>query len=437
MRTSIALMLLLIFCNLTAKSKTPDIKINSYNISAKISNTSMDVNVTMEFNRLSNNDTNHIEFLLNSKANISSIKHLVGYDWISTSYNFDGKDTLLINLPENFYDTNGCKLMLEYSFPIDALNDTVLILDRGNRWYPLISNQIFSFKLTTYVPTEYRVLSSGELIEETHNNESSIFIWESEKPVFKLPLIVFNPSVYTKTELSSQDRDLVFYTITQDTSQVKKILKQIDLIINYYTETIGSYPYTKLILFEIESFRGINVGSGLLTVGKESLDMINKGYKDALILTTAQQWFGAGVFADFNKPGFFFLSLSLPHFLRLMYVDYSDGRKKFNESIQRSMDRYKEFAGAEKDIPIIEVDIPNTKEKSIILYAKGPFVLSKIEKEMGEENWITFLRELYKAFCGKIITFETFTDYLSKNDKTGNATKLLLKLMNERGISDE
>ncbi len=437
MKTSTFISLLFIFCNLIAKSITPDIKINSYNILTKISNTSMDVNVTFEINKLLNNNSNQIKLLFNSDTDIKSIKYLVDKDWISATYNFYGKNSLLINLPKNTYDSMSYKLMFEYSFPIDTLNDTALIIDRGHRWYPLVLNQIFSFKLTTYVPTKYRVLSSGELIEEIHNDESSIFVWESEKPVFKLPLIVFNPSVYNKTELFSQDRDLIFYTFTQDTSQVKKILNQIDLIINYFTETIGSYRYKSLILFETEGFRGINVGSGLLTIGKESIDMINKGYKDGMILTTAQQWFGASVFANFNKPGFFFLSLSLPHYLRLMYVNYSGGRKAFDESIQSSMVRYKEFAGTEKDIPIIDVDKPNTREKSILLYAKGPYILSKIHKEMGDENWITFLRELYKSFSGKIITFETFTDYLAKNDKTGDATKLLVKLMNEKGLSGE
>src|SRR5690606_34147644 len=131
----------------------------------------------------------------------------------------------------------------------------------------------------------------------------------------------------------------------------------------------------------------------------QSLELIAKGYKDFLILTIAQQWFGAGVFPDFNRKGFFFLSISLPHYLRLMYVRDSDGEETFNNSMLTPMKRYEEFAGSGSDIPVIDVDIPNTKEKSIILYAKGPFILSKIESEMGRDNWKSFLADLYQSFC--------------------------------------
>ncbi|GBD91662.1 hypothetical protein BMS3Abin04_02394 [bacterium BMS3Abin04] len=435
MKTKVFFSLVLLFCNLNAKSNIPAIKINSYNIITNVTDTSMNVNVTLSFSKLSDKALDQIDFLFSSKANVDSVKYWFGNEWISTSYKSGRKNSIIVYLPKYICETDNCKLMFVYSYPIELQKDSVLLLDRGHRWYPLILNQIFKYKLTTYIQRGYQVLSSGNLIEEIQTDKRSVFTWESKKPVFKLPLIVFNPSLYNKTQLSSQNWDLVSYSLKQDTTNIRKLLKQIDSTMNYYSKTLGSYSYKKLTLFETKEFRGINVGSGLLTIGKESLDMINKGYKDLMILTVAQQWFGASVFADFNKPGFFFLVFSLPHFLRLMYVNQSEGEKAFNKSIQRDMNRYRDFAGTEKDIPIINIDKPNTKEKSIILYAKGPWILSKIQEQMGEENWITFLKDLYTSSRGKVITFKTFTNYLTKNDKTGNAAKLLLKLVNEKGIS--
>ena len=65
------------------------------------------------------------------------------------------------------------------------------------------------------------------------------------------------------------------------------------------------------------------------------------------------------------------------------------------------------------DIPIIDVDLPNTKEKGLILYAKGPFVLSKIEKDLGRKKWLSFLGDLYQTFRGKILTYDEFKKNLS------------------------
>ncbi len=130
--------------------------------------------------------------------------------------------------------------------------------------------------------------------------------------------------------------------------------------------------------------------------------MINKGFKDFLILTIAQQWFTANVFADFSKPGFFFFTISLPHYLKLMYIRDNEGEAEFNDALFKPLDKYKEFAGSESDIPIIDVDMPNTREKGMILYAKGPYVLKILAEEMGVETWKLFLKDLYKLSSEKL-----------------------------------
>jgi len=235
----------------------------------------------------------------------------------------------------------------------------------------------------------------------------------------------------------SSENDIDFYSLTIDSANTKNIIQQADAILSYFNKSIGRYSRDKLIYFEVPDFQGVNVGSGLLTTGTESLEMIGKDYRDALILTLAQQWFGAGVFPKFNQKGFFFFSISLPHYLRLMYLRDSEGETAFNNSLLEPMKRYEEFAGSENDTPIIDVVFPNTKEKSIILYAKGPFVLSKIENEMGRDNWRAFLADLYQAFCGKIMTYDDFKIFMQKYDKTGRALILFEKLMNEKGLPEK
>ncbi|MBS4035308.1 MAG: hypothetical protein KGZ85_12635 [Ignavibacterium sp.] len=417
-------------------AQSSNVIIHNYKIDALLKESEQRINVDLICTLAATEDLNSLQFLLNSETDLLSVSCRSNSEWQKISFSFNGKDSLLLTSDKKFLKDDYTEIKFNYSLPVDALNDTILLLDRGHRWYPLIVDQIFTYTLKCTVPEKYEVLTSGNLQTVKNINKNSVFNWNCNKPVFKLPLIIFNPEVYKRSGLISSENILDFYPLTIDSVNTENILHQADVILSYFSKTIGRYGRDKLTYFEVSSFPGINVGSGLLTTGTQSLEMINKGSKDFLILTIAQQWFGAGVFPDFNKKGFFFFSISLPHYLRLMYLRDSEGEEAFNNLLLTPMKRYEEFAGSGSDIPLIDVDIPNTKEKSIILYAKGPFILNKIEGEMGRDNWKSFLADLYLAFFGKIMTYEDFKNYMKKYDETGKVLILFEKLMSEKGMSE-
>ena len=101
------------------------------------------------------------------------------------------------------------------------------------------------------------------------------------------------------------------------------------------------------------------------------------------------------------------------------------------------LEKYKEFAGKENDIPIINIDSPNSREKGLILYGKGPFVFSKIHKAMGDKKWLSFLQNLYKSFRGKILTYDEFEKQTSRYDENGSILTLLKKLITQKGIPEQ
>ena len=370
-----------------------------------------------------------IKFLLNDESEISSIKINKKNNWSDVQYKFN-KDSLIINSGQDSQTGQILKLKFVYSFPAGKFNDTVFAIDRGERWYPLIMDQIASFKLTCEVPAFCKVLSAGNLISLKNIGDAASFTWESKFPVFKLPLIIFNPEKYKNTE----NNYVNFYYSSLEPIKANKIMEKVTSVISYFGKTVAPYPYKKLNLFEIKDFPGINTGSGLLMIGTQSLMMFGKGYEEGIILTVAQQWFGAGVFAKFGQRGFFFLSLSLPHYLRLMYIRHSEGEDKFENKLNGMINDYKKFAGRENDIPVVDVDFPNTKEKGKILYDKGPWVLSKIDSLAGNSKWTKFIRNLYNSYHGKILTYNNFINILSNYIKNKNDINTVKKLLTEKGI---
>ena len=421
----------------TTLSQTSIVNINSYDIEATLKLNS----VNIEFNTLCQIQTSDsistIQFVFNSESNIHSVECLEKGNWLNVPYNFNGKDSLLLLFNNVIFPDNKYLLRFKYSFPTNILNDSPVIIDRGHRWYPLILDQIAAFKLICNVPKEYHVLAAGDLQSVINHKDNTTFIWESQSAVFKMPLIVFNSSQFNRTEFDSLDISVDFYYLNADSIEASIIIKEVVKSLNYYSKNIGSYSYNKLTLFEVTQWEGINTGSGLIMIGTQSLEMMKRKYYDGLNLTIAQQWIGAGVFAKYGDTGFWFLSLSLPHYLRLMYLRQTQGEELFLKSLREPIAKYNEFAGKENDIPIINIDSPNSREKSIILYGKGPFVLNRIEKKMGNEKWLSFLQNLFKSFRGKILTFNEFEKYISKFDENGNILTLLKRLITRKGMPDE
>lgn len=437
MKISISLLWLIIVFSQTILSQTALINITSYDIDTKLTLNSENLDITLLCQIQPSDSLSEVQFIFSSESKIHSIKYLKDDNWLSIPYQFNGKDSLLLLfeneiLPDSKYD-----LRFEYSFPASLLKDSMVIIDRGHRWYPLVLDQIAPFILTCAVPKEYRVLAAGDLISVQENEVSTTFVWENKSPVFKLPLIIFNHARFKEAEFDSLRINIDFFYLNADSLEALRVIREAANSMKYYSEHIGKYPYKKLTLFEVTKWEGINVGSGLLTVGTSSLEMFKQGYYEGLNLTIAQQWIGAGVFAKYGSPGFWFLSLSLPHYLRLMYLCQTKGEETFLKSMSEPLEKYREFAGKKNDFPIINIDSPNSREKSLVLYGKGPYILSKIHRAMGDEKWLSFLQNLYESFRGKILTYDEFENQISRYDEDGIILALLKKLISEKGMPEQ
>jgi hypothetical protein len=416
--------------------QTSGVKIDSYNIHAIIHPHSESVEVTAICDIEKTDTSLQTQLLLSSSSKMQAVQYFSVGGWLEMPFQFVGRDTLQLRFPTAIQLPGPLTLRFSYTFPIGTLGDSLLLLDRGSRWYPLISDQISTLRLLCEVPSDYVALSAGDLVETRAIADTCYFLWQTKLPIFKLPLVVFKSASLKKDSVQVLQKSIVIYSSTVDTVSAAALAESKNLF-TFFTNAIGEYPYERLILVEIPYFDGIDVSSGLLMIGSSSLKGVGKGYFDALRLTVAEQWIGAGVFARFHQPGFWFLTISLPHYLRLMYVRHSQGEQAFDEGLHGPLKQYEQFAGKEDDVPILDVDFPNTREKGLVLYGKGPFVISKLHKQLGDDQWRDLLRDIYKDFLGRILTYDQFRECVSKHDKDGHALTLLDKLMTGKGFPAE
>jgi aminopeptidase N len=339
-------------------------------------------------------------------------------------------------LPKALSGADSFKLKFIYIYPFAIGSDSIYILDRGHRWYPIIADKISKIKIKCELPSGFEALSSGIITRKKYYDSKSVFEWETKFPVFKGTLIVFKENVYKEFRCDLTGNIISFYYFPDDSLDVKKIITETGRMMNFCGSYVGEYKYEKLTMIEIPGLEGINIGSGLLMIGSKDLDYLNKGYQDGLLLTLAEQWFGAGVFSKYGGKGFWITSLSLPHYIRMLYLKDTYGLEKFNDALVKPLEKYKEFAGGEKDMALYDVNMPDTPEKAMLLYIKGPYIFHKLHEKMDDDQWRTFVRELYSGYFGKVMPLEDFVSELKKYDKDGSLFEYFNKLITQKGMPE-
>ncbi|MGB8657988.1 MAG: hypothetical protein WCE90_09430 [Candidatus Zixiibacteriota bacterium] len=417
-----------------ALCQAPGVKITSYDIKTSLNLVSRELQVSAEVELVKADSVAVFQMMLNSGANIGSVRCTVQDAQVDLSHRFLGQDTLLLTLPPELAASRNLTLNFYYSLPVSDSKAQVIVLDRGNRWYPLILDQIARFKLTASVPLGYTVFAPGDLVEKKDFGNHSQFVWQSKIPVFKLSFITAKSDFYKETSIQCDSSVIAFYSPGGDKESIERILAEACSAFKFYSQSIGEYHDNSLTLVEVPGMGGTNISTGLLMVDSTFIGEFKNGNSDMLLLPIACQWMAAGVFFEFLGKEFWFLQLSLPHYLRLRYLEKTKGELAFVQEMQRGLDAYKKIAGSEKEVSIMDVDFPNTREKATAIYGKGPYVFDKVRRQIGDDNWDKLIQDIYKDFKGKILTYDEFIKYLSRYDQNGAAVAKLNKMVTEKGV---
>lgn len=408
--------------------------ISSYEINADFCTDKDFEHIVLFMNLLNPSHKSEIDFLFSSKIKIYLISAERFQDKID--YVTAGNDSISLRLNRNLSEEDSLRIRFQYSYPVSILSDSINILDRGHRWYPMIADQVSIFNLTCQVPSGYDVLFPGTINRRKEYETKSEAEFRTPFPVFKGSLLIFKQGIYKEFRCDLTGTIMTLYYFPDDSLDIKKIITETGRMMNFCRDYVGKYGSDRLTMVEIPGMDGVNISSGMLMIGSNDLKYINKGYHDGLLLALAEQWFGAGVFSKFGSPGFWITSLSLPHYIRMLYLKETYGSEKFYDALIDPLDKYRLFAGTEKDYPIYYIDMPNTPEKAQVLYIKGPYLFYKLNSAMGDEKWKEFIKELYRTYFCKVMTIDDFVMTLRKIDESGKAANLFNDMIIQPGLPE-
>jgi hypothetical protein len=372
--------------------------------------------------------------LLTERAVIESISaeskgksQIVGQTYI-------GLDSLQLTLPTELKSATELTLKFEYNIEIPEWGGSLMMLGRNHHWYPMLLDQIATVQLKTAAYTTFEIYSAGDLISKSVEGDWEFREYQTRIPVFKIPLVISRTGHLQAMSDTTGKIDLFLHTTAARAGIRQALLKQTAEFLAYYENLLGPYHHQGLTMIEVGGFSGVEIGTGLLLIGSGALDQYERGNISMLSLVVANQWLGAGVFPRYGSQGFWFLTLSLPHYLRIMNLEDEVGGLALAQELKTLQGVFQPLAGTASEITILEVDKPDSDVKAKLIYAKGPLVVDKLRAKLGDKVWRTFLRQLYQQYQGKILSLDSFTKLLGKHDTSGEAVKLMQRLLTSKGM---
>ncbi|MGD0037981.1 MAG: hypothetical protein ABSC53_11905, partial [Bacteroidota bacterium] len=120
-----------------AMSQGHGINIISYDINAIIGIHADKVDITATCLIQKTDTTSQSVLLLSSDSRLQAVRSFTNGSWSEIPFQFVGRDTLQLHFPLRMRQPDSLTIEFKYTFPISPLGDSLLLLDRGSRWYPL------------------------------------------------------------------------------------------------------------------------------------------------------------------------------------------------------------------------------------------------------------------------------------------------------------
>ncbi|MFQ6618458.1 MAG: hypothetical protein ACE5QV_07200, partial [Fidelibacterota bacterium] len=127
------------------------------------------------------------------------------------------------------------------------ISEDGIYLSPDSHWYPDSPESMSSFKLTTWSPPEYEVVTQGRRIERAVIDDRLKTVWEADYPSDGLHLI---SGKYEITHIQYKGINLYTYFFPEESTLVSTYLEAAKRYMDMYGEMLGEYPYSKFAIVE-------------------------------------------------------------------------------------------------------------------------------------------------------------------------------------------
>jgi len=322
------------------------------------------------------------------------------------------RDTLLVGLAQPAPAGTAVKLTFEIDGDILYRPEGSNYWELGiEQWFPMLrfNEMMFRYHALLKVKKPFQVFTSGKTLRRETEGDWNVLESKLDQPVTYIAILAGKYQYDEETKNGLTVRVASFIVKNQ---QAYKSLRSIAFAAaELYPRFLGPFPFDEITIIERNSLGWGQAPAGLVFITKEAFmpkhDDANdyvEGINLRIAHELAHMYWGSAVVAESSQDTW----------IQEAFAEYSSAL--FMKDAGRPGDYTKAFVNWKADakdatnistIPMAnrlvnEGDpLASILARNNLIYAKGAILLAALHKELGDEQFLTFLKSYQKSFKGK------------------------------------
>ena len=298
-------------------------------------------------------------------------------------------------------------------------------------WFPQPETweQFYTLHAVVRVKKPFVPFAQGRTIRRAEEGDENVVETRIENPI-QFAVVLAGDYSYKEEVRDGVTIRVATYALKNDRA-VKQLTDLAAAIIGFYREFLGPFPFPEFNILEIDSYGFGQAPAGVMFITKEAFNptggteenqLYSGGVNERFAHEIAHQYWGHVVKAPSDEEDW--LSESFAEYCAALFMKAARGESTY-KMIVGHWKAGASFAADKAPIPLADRVYLASDARSQyfirtgLLYDKGPFLLYALNRELGDETFLTFLKSYQKSFrwkFGSTKTIASFLQFLTKKD---------------------
>lgn len=326
---------------------------------------------------------------------------------------------IIVALPTHLRANNAAQI----KFDVDG--DFLIRPARDNYWelgvkpwfpQPELGEQYYTFHATTRVKKPFIALSPGTTIRRAEDGDYNLVETKIDHPV------QFASILAGKYYFEEETRDGLTVRVAsyglKNTQAFKKLANLAHQMVDFYEVFLGPFPFTEFNIIEKNEYGYGQAPPATMFITQEAFNphddelskLFSQGINHRFAHEIAHQYWGHVVKMPSGQEQW--LTESFAEYSSALLMNKMKGKRYFDGMVNEWKANASQATSA-SSIPMANrlAGDPMTafQQRTFLVYDKGAYLLSKIHKDLGDEQFLTFLKSYQKTFRWKYGS----TDYVA------------------------
>jgi len=259
-------------------------------------------------------------------------------------------------------------------------------------WYPYIANKSMPLTIKAKVPSEWTVITNGELESAAEEDGKKIFVFQ-EGEISSIDIFLFAASYISKSKTIG-DFHITAFFFPHHRDFLDPYIEKTEEILSFYTQKFGAPDVEKFNIIEIGMSYG--TGTGAPFGYGISSHLINLDFP-LIPHEIAHLWWGETVSDNLGEDTW--LHEGLATFSDYCYRSEKASDKRAKREVLFGLLNKAIPIGNPKTLSILEGGAKHAE--GFLVYERAAFVVQTLKHILGEELFLKALRSYVEAFRGK------------------------------------